>query len=252
MTNRVAVVTGAAGGIGAAVARRLAAGGHDLVLVDRDRAVHDVAAKLAGDGRSAAAFVADLGDPEEVARAAKDVEVRYGRCDVLVNNAGIHPKHSDGSHYRIAQIDLTQWERVMAVNLTAPYLLSAWALGLMTSNGWGRIVNVSSRAGRIYSDVAGAHYSASKAGLIGFTRVLAGEGGPFGVTANCVAPGRVRTPLSDQGGVSLGLHDRFASAVPVGRIGTATELAAAVAFLVSDDAGFVTGAVLDVNGGQFG
>jgi 3-oxoacyl-[acyl-carrier protein] reductase len=252
MQPLITVITGAASGIGLAIARRFAGGDHRLVLIDRSPAVQQVATEISENGGTAAGYVTDVADGQALRRTMDAIHAEYGRCDILVNNAGIHPKHADGSHFKIPEISSQQWDQVMAVNLTAPFLLSAWALELMKPGGWGRIVNISSRAGRIYSDVAGAHYSASKAGLIGFTRVLAGEGGPYGVTANCVAPGRIKTPLSDQGGEQLGLHGRFADMVPLRRIGTPTELAAAVAFLASYEASFVTGAVIDVNGGQFG
>jgi len=143
---------------------------------------------------------------------------------------------------------------VMAINVTAPFLLSQWAMEFMKERQWGRIVNVSSRAGRMYSDVSGAQYSASKAAIIGFTRNLAGECGPYNVTANTVAPGRIKTPLSDVSGVgsSQNLHEVFASKVPLRRVGNSSELASVISFLTSDDASFVTGAVVDVNGGIFG
>jgi 3-oxoacyl-[acyl-carrier protein] reductase len=249
-SERVAVVTGAASGIGLAIAERLAHDAHSLVLVDRSDAVHALAERLRGDGIAAESAVVDVADHDRVRELTGDLTARHGRCDILVNNAGVHPKRPDGGKVPIPEISFDQWQQVIAVNLTAPFLLAAWALELMKRRRWGRIVNISSRAGRVYSDVAGAHYSATKAALIGFTRVLAGEGGPFNVTANCVAPGRVRTPLSDQGGDAL--HEGYARTVPVARIGRPEEIAAAVAFLASDDASFVTGSVVDANGGVFG
>jgi len=251
---RVTVITGAASGIGLAISRSLADGGHALVLVDRSEAVHETAVELAETASSATGYVADLADRDSIAAVTEKIVADHGGVDILVNNAGIAPKRADGSHPPIPEISQEQWDLVMAVNLTAPFLLSQWAMESMKERGWGRIVNISSRAGRVYSDAASAAYSASKAAIIGLTRSFAGECGPYNITANTVAPGRIKTPLSDIGGEtgSLKLHERFASMVPLGRVGQPEELAAVVRFLTSDDSSFMTGAVLDVNGGTFG
>lgn len=251
---RVTVVTGAASGIGLAISRSLADEGHDLVLLDRSDGVHDTATEMAKTASRATGYVVDLADRDAIAGITEKIRAEHGGVDILVNNAGIAPKRDDGSHPTIQETSQEQWDLVMAVNVTAPFLLSQWAMESMKERGWGRIVNISSRAGRVYSDTAGAAYSASKAAVIGLTRSFAGECGPFNITANTVAPGRIKTPLSDIGGETgaLKLHDRFASMVPLGRIGQPEELAAVVRFLASNESSFMTGAVLDVNGGTFG
>jgi 3-oxoacyl-[acyl-carrier protein] reductase len=253
-TSRIAVVTGGASGIGLATVRRLQQDGHTVVIVDRSEATESIAQELSTDHTPVYAEIADLGSPDDIDRLTSSIAAKYGGADILINNAGIHPKRADGSHFPIEEISPEQWEQVMTVNLTATFLLSKWAMGVMKERGWGRIVNVSSRAGRMYMDVSGAHYAASKAAVIGFTRTLAGECGPYGVTANTVAPGRIKTPLSDVSGLggSQNLHEVFSQSVPLRRVGTSGELAAAISFLASEDASFITGAVLDVNGGIFG
>lgn len=254
-TGKIAVVTGGASGIGLATVKRLQEDGHTVVIVDRSEAAASVAQELSKDGaRPVFSEVADLGTAADIERVTAVITATYGGVDILVNNAGIHPKRNDGSHFPIEEISLEQWEQVMTVNLTATFLLSQWAMVQMKSKGWGRIINVSSRAGRVYMPISGAHYVASKAAVIGFTRTLAGDCGPYGVTANTVAPGRIKTPLSDVSGLgsSQNLHEEFSKSVPLGRVGTSDELAAAVSFLASEDASFITGAVLDVNGGIFG
>lgn len=253
-TGRTAVVTGGASGIGLATVRRLQEDGHAVIIVDRSEATDSVAQELSTKAVPVYSEIADLSSTEDLERLTSAITAKHGGIDILVNNAGIHPKRKDGSQFPIEEISLDQWNEVMAINMTATFLLSKWAMGCMKERGWGRIVNVSSRAARMYMDVSGAHYAASKAAVIGFTRTLAGECGPYGVTANTVAPGRIKTPLSDVSGLgsSQNLHEVFSKTVPLRRVGTSGELAASISFLASEDASFITGAVLDVNGGIFG
>ncbi|GAA4332994.1 SDR family oxidoreductase [Pigmentiphaga soli] len=247
-TQRVAWVTGAASGIGLASARWLAEAGHAVVLLDRSEAVRDAAASLAAGGAKALAVVVDLADLAGLPGVAAGTAAQFGHCDILVNNAGVHPKRN-GMVPALEDIDADEWEAVFRVNVTAPFLLCRHAVGPMKARGWGRIVNVASRAGRAWSDRAGTHYSASKAALIGMTRKIAGDFAAHGITANCVAPGQIETPLARTSRPEV--LERAARATPVQRLGTTDEIAAAVAYLASDAAGFVTGTVLDVNGGIF-
>jgi 3-oxoacyl-[acyl-carrier protein] reductase len=244
LEGRVAVVTGAAGAIGIAIVRRLAELGATGVMVDRDPGVKELA-----DQQGWSAEVVDLGRGAEVEALAARVLERHARCDVLVNNAGIHLQTPDG---QIIGTDATSnevWDATLAVNLTAPFALCRAFLPGMVAAGRGRIVNIASRAGRAYSLGSSAAYSASKAGLIGLTRTIAGEYARHGITANTVAPGRTETPLllSQTESVQVaGLRE-----IPRGQIGKPNDIAAAVAFLATDAASNLVGAVLDVNGGTY-
>lgn len=246
--KRIAVVTGAASGIGLAIAECLARAQMRVLLVDRNPAVHDRARELAGKNLDVDAHVADLSQEGDILGVATHVKASAGRCDVLVNNAGVHPKNK-GDKFSLTEIGFADWEAVLRVNLSAPFLLCRELVPLMQANGWGRIINIASRAGRTYIPPVGVHYSASKAGLIGMTRQIAGDYARFGITANCIAPGRIETPLSSLS--SRSIIEKAVQGIPVGRLGTPEEIAAVAGFLASDGAAYVTGVVIDVNGGGF-
>lgn len=245
---RVALVTGAARGIGLAACRALLAGGHHVVMVDRD----PIDAEAVVDRQylpAATAARADVTDMEGICRIKTRIESGIGPVSILVNNAGISPKRPDGTSRGILDLTDDEWARVMDVNLASAMRLSRLFLPGMQRQHFGRIVNVSSLAGRSRSVVAGPSYMASKAGLIGLTRAIASEMGPFGITANCVAPGRILTEMAKQAGEEV--NRRYAEQIPVRRLGTPEEVGAAVAFLCCEQAGFINGAVIDINGGFY-
>ncbi len=240
----VAVVTGAARGIGRAVAARLATLGHTVALLDLDGAA--AAAAAAQIGETAIGIACDVADDAAVEDAFDAVARRCGPAGILVNNAGICPSYGGGAQ-PVETIDLGEWRRVLDVNLTGAFLCARAVLPGMKAAGWGRIVSFSSMGGRMRSQLSGAHYGATKAGLIGFTRVLAGQVGRFGITANCIAPGRIETAQSDD----FGAIEPFLAQLPIARLGQPEDIADGVAYLVSDAASYVTGTVLDINGGHF-
>ena len=245
--ERVALVTGAAQGIGLSVARRLAGLGHHVIMIDCDRvSLEEAEHDLAGSGGRISSHASDVSSVSDVAAALAFAEETVGRVDILVNNAGISPSHK-GQSLEVDELALEEWDQVLAVNLTGTFLMCRAALPLMKRRGWGRIVNFSSQGGRMRSLLSGAHYAASKAGVIGFTRVLAGQAGQYGITANVIAPGRIDTEQSR----SFGGSETYLAQMPAGRFGKAGDIAAGVEYLVSEGAGFVTGAILDINGGFY-
>ena len=239
LEGRKALVTGGASGIGAATARRLAAEGAEVWIGDlNEDGAGEVAAEISGD-----AVHLDVTDPES-ARAA--VEAAGGTLDILINNAGM-----DEFGF-FAETTPDQWQRVIGVNLVGVMACTHAALPGMRAAGYGRIVSTASEAGRVGSK-GSAVYSAAKGGVIAFMKVIAREYARFGITANSVAPGPIETPLlmaaADFGDIGEKILDNMKAGTQLGRLGQPEEVAAAITFLASDDASYVTGETLGVSGG---
>ena len=248
MSDKVALVTGVIeGGIGYEAARMLAARGVRMMLVDINPRVHETA-RVIGISSDARAHIADLEKPDELDAAVSSALSAFGRIDILVNNAGYHPKDQSGYKYTVLDTDLEFWQKSLMINLTAPYLLVKKVLPGMIERRFGRIINVASRAGRTGSAGAAAAYSAAKAGLIGFTRAVALETASYNVTVNCVAPGPVLTPITTPSEEARAMVIR---SIPLGRYGRPDEIASSIDYLATDHASFITGAVIDANGGSF-
>lgn len=246
--DKVALVTGAARGLGAAIAARLAQAGHPVVLLDQDPELEQRAALLQSAGHAVRWVRMDISSEPEVLELPKLLGDWWPKLAILVNNAGISPKH-EGRKREVIDMPLDEWRRVLDVNLTGTFLVTRTCLPVLKSHGWGRIVMITSQAARTRTPVPGAHYSATKAGMTGLARVLAGEVAGVGVTVNCVAPGRIESSMT--AGVDSQVNSQHAAGIPAGRIGKPEEVAETVAFLVSDGAGYSTGASFDVNGGSF-
>jgi len=252
--GRVAVVTGAASGIGKATAVRLAREGARVAAVDRHLAgAEETAAAIRAGGGTARAYACDVADSAQVAAAAQATLRDLGPVDVLANVAGI----GDAVGSDITELDDARWNHVLAVNLSGAFYWCRALLPGMAERGRGAVVNVSSLAGRSKSANGGPAYTASKAGLLGLTRHLAFDYGPRGVRVNAICPGGVDTPLlragraaetSEERSVRLAAYGYF---MPIKRISTPDEQAAAIAFLASDEASYINGVSLDVNGGLF-
>ena len=243
LNGKIALVTGASQGIGRACALELAKSGATVALAARNEAkLAEVAAEIAAAGGQAAAFALDVASEESIKNGATAVLDRFGKVEILVNNAGIT---RDVLMMRMKRND---WDDVLGTNLTGTFLLTQALLRQMTKNRWGRIVNITSVVGRTGQE-GQVNYAASKAGLIGFTRSLAREVASRGITVNAVAPGYIETPMTAV--LDEKLRAKIVEQIPLGRPGTDTEIAQSVVFLASDAAAYITGHVLDVNGGMF-
>ena len=239
--GRVAIITGAWRGLGRAVAERLHDRGASVSVNVRDQERAESLAKEIGERAFAVpGDVAVEGIPDEIARLTLE---RFGRIDILVNNAAL-PLST-----RFPDLTAEEWRKAIEVNLTAPFLMTKAVLPAMRAQKYGRIINISSSAGRMVSTLGGAHYTASKAGLLGLTRAAAKELGMFGITVNAVCPGMIDTELTREH-ASDELLERLAASYPVPRLGTALEVADLICFAASEAAGYITGTSLDINGGD--
>lgn len=241
-SGRVALITGASQGIGRACALALAESGACVALCARnEEKLAQVAGEIQARGSQAAVFRMDVGSEDEIKSATKAAIERFGKIDILVNNAGIT---RDTLLLRMKRAD---WESVLQTNLTGPYLCTQALIGPMLRQRWGRIINITSVFGQT-GQVGQANYSASKAGLIGFTMSMAREVASRNITVNAVAPGYIETAMTE--GLSAELKSKVNEIIPLGRPGSDKDVAYAVRFLASEEAGYITGHVLNVNGGM--
>ena len=244
-SKRVAIITGAGQGMGKAVALNLASESCNIVINDLNEksgldTIHQINSSYDAKAIFIKGNVISKGDIENTVNSALD---EFGRIDILVNNAGVlRPT-------KVIDIEEDEWDFVIDVNLKGTYMFSRGVLPEMQKNGWGRIVNFSSTAGKNISTVGGAHYTSAKAGILGFTRHLAKEVAEYGITVNSVCPGLIDTEMV-QSTISKELSEKYANSFPIKRLGKPVEVADLVSFLVSDKAAYITGASLDINGGD--
>ena len=243
LENRNALVTGAARGLGLAIARGLAHAGARVALTDINLDAAERAARgLREEGHRVLASRLDVRDEGEFQRAFDQTTAQLGDIDILVNNAAVTP------HRSIEAITTSEWDEVMAVNLRGVFFGCRIAARAMRKRGRGRIVNLSSLAGQQPSSVTGAHYAASKAGVFALTRAFALELAAHGVTVNTISPAAIRGLSLEE--VDEATQEKLRTTLPVGRFGEESEVAAAAVYLASDEAGFITGTTLDMNGGR--
>jgi 3-oxoacyl-[acyl-carrier protein] reductase len=242
LSGRIALVTGASRGIGRAIAVMLAERGAHVVAASRGENAKPVADEITAAGRAGEWIALDVTEPEGCERAVAGVLQRHGRIDILVNNAGIT---KDQLMLRMKRGD---WDAVLGTNLTAAFVLTQAALKPMLKQRGGRIVSISSVVGQA-GNAGQANYAASKAGLIGFSKAVALEVASRGITVNVVAPGLIDTDMTRA--ITESAHQEWASKIPLKRLGSPADVAAAVCFLASDEASYITGQVLAVNGGMY-
>jgi 3-oxoacyl-[acyl-carrier protein] reductase len=242
MKDRVAIVTGAATGIGKAAADELAFRGAHAVIADIDtKGGEAAAAELRAKGLAASYLRLDIGKVDDIRRGVREAVERFSRIDILVNNAGLY------STVPIPEMSEAEWDRVMGVNLKGTFFLSKEVLAHMVGRRYGKIVNIASLAGKRGGVTSGVNYGASKAGVISLTKYLATYAAPYGINVNAVVPGFAETKMFRMN--SPEKIEALLKTIPLGRVAKPEELAKAIAFLASDDASYVTGEIMDVNGG---
>jgi 3-oxoacyl-[acyl-carrier protein] reductase len=242
LSTRVALVTGASQGIGRACALRLAKNGATVALAARNQEkLNDLVQEINAAGGKSAAFVLDVADEDQIKNAVKSALAQLGKIDILVNNAGII---RDQLLMRMKRSD---WDSVLNTNLTSAYLCTQQVIGSMLKQRWGRIINITSIFGQM-GQAGQANYAASKAGLIGLTMAIAREVGSRNITCNAVAPGFIETAMT--AGLAEDFKKEALKMIPLARIGSPEDVASAVAFLASEESSYITGHVLNVNGGM--
>jgi len=243
LSNRVAIVTGSARGIGRAIALKLAEVGATIVVNDISESVNSVVEEIKAMKQQGLAVVADVSSSPDVARLAETAVATFGKVDILVNNAGIT---RDQLLIRMSDED---WDRVLEINLKGVFLCTRAVLRDMIKQRWGRIISIASIVG-VVGNQGQANYASAKAGIIGFTRTIAKEVASRGITANAVAPGFIDTEMTQR--LQEDWKQQLKSRIPLGYLGTPRDVAEAVAFLASEEARYITGQVLNVDGGMAG
>jgi len=242
LKGKIAVVTGGARGIGKAIAQTLAKEGANVILCDVDyKTAQSAVNEIQDQGFVASAVKMDVSCGKEVKKVFEDILNKFARVDILINNAGICYLTP------LEDISEEEWDKVISVNLKGTFLCSQAVMQAMISQKWGKIVNIASLAGKVGGILVGAHYSASKAGIICLTKSFAKRMAPYGVNVNAVAPGPIKTEMTDVW--SENEKEKFRKSIPLGDFGNPEDVAETVLFLVSDRARFITGEIIDVNGG---
>jgi 3-oxoacyl-[acyl-carrier protein] reductase len=245
--GKVILITGGCGGMGIAMAKEFRKFNKKIILCD----LHiEKGLKMARDSNDITCIRVDMGNPEEIERNLLPLIQSGDSPDILVNNVGISPKGDvPGETLKTWEMPLEEWNNVLAVNLTSYFYCAKLVLPSMIQKGWGRIINIASLAARTGGQVAPVHYVATKAGVLGLTKILAKEAGPFGINVNSINPGRIDTPMIHD--VPDEVNESYLPKIPVGRLGLPEDIGKAVLFLASDLSDYITGTTIEVNGGLF-